>query len=315
MPIRVCCPKCNETADLPDEARGKRGVCNRCGTPVQIPVQIPAAVKTLCVFCKADVSDTKHVQDPDKNHVCETCWKGRHPEPPKLQDTLAPAPPPAPEPCDTTTLEPGFATPEPPEIAPLAPSAVEHHDDEPHVHDWPYDHRPSPSRRRPRPRRASRFSTVLSALALLVSSGSAYWTWTHVGAGAGQGAFTWEDTHRAQILVLKGQAEILIELGHFAEGIARYEELERLVTEKTIEDPALRDQLKAAFLARDTAVSKHIVTQQVAEAAAGDSPTIAPVETTITLIEEPPDPPTPAPKKSAPPTTQRSTIATNEPGV
>ena len=37
------------------------------------------------------------------------------------------------------------------------------------------------------------------------------------GAGVGLGTFTWEDTHRAQILVLKGQAEILIELGHFAD--------------------------------------------------------------------------------------------------
>ena len=306
MPIRVCCPKCNETADLPDEARGKHGVCNRCGTPVKIPV----VVKTLCVFCNADVTDAKHVQDPDKNHVCETCWKGRHPEPPKLQDTLAPAPPPAPEPCDTTTLEPGFATPEPPEIAPLATSVAEHHDDEPHVHDWPYDHRPSPSRRR-RPRRA-RLATTFSTLALLLSACSAYWTWSHGGAGVGLGTFTWEDTHRAQILVLKGQAEILIELGHFAEGIARYEELERLVTDKTIEDPALRDELKAAWHARDTAVAKHIVTQQVAEAAAGDSATITPVETTITLIEEPPDPATPALKKPTPatPTTRRSTVAT-----
>jgi hypothetical protein len=318
VPIRVRCPKCNETADLPDEARGKKGLCNRCGTPVQIPAEI----KKVCVFCHADVTDTAHIKDPEKNYVCETCWKGRHPEPPRLQDTVAPAAPmpepdPQPDSVPTTTLDPDFATPDPSHAAAAeALPDVDHHDDDAAlVNDWPYDHKPFPAPRRRKPRRASRLSSLFSLVALLVSLGSAYFVWPHARNVTAPVAPSWEEAHRAQILVLKGQAEILIELGHVQEGVARYEELERLVKEKMIRDPVLRDALLAAWRDRDTAISRHQIVQQVAQAASGATGSATPAETTVTLIEDPAEPvasrPARRPDTSPIPTTQRSAFDPN----
>lgn len=320
MPIRVRCPKCNETADLPDEARGKKGLCNRCGTPVQIPAEI----KKVCVFCDADVTNTAHIKDPQKNYVCETCWKGRQADPPRLQDTVAPAAPESEiEPAPTSTLDPDFAAADherSEEAVPAMDGASEpsdaadqgdRHEEEPVVtiSDWPYEHRHSFGRLRPKPRRATRFSTAMSLVALAVSLATAYVVWTRHSPGAAMAGPSWEDAHRAHILVLKGQAEILIEMGHVKEGVARYEELERLVKDKPIRDPALRDALLAAWRARDTAVSKELLTQQVAaDSSQGASPSTTPVQTTITLIEEPTAAARPA---TTQPTTQRTTFDPN----
>lgn len=323
MPIRVRCPKCNETADLPDEARGKRGLCNRCGSVVTIP----ADPKKVCVFCHADVTNTSHIKDPDKNYVCESCWKGRHPNPTKLQDTIAPVPAAESEPAPTSTLDPEFANADPThsvaaavaEPAAIAPRPAQHHEEDPPanvVTDWPYDHRPSFGRLRPKPRRATPLSMALSIIALAISSATAYIVWSRVPSGAAASAQSWDQVNGPRILVLKGQAEVLVETGHLKEGIARYEELERFVRDKPVRDPALRDELLAAWRARDAAVAKDLVVQQVNQSNQGQSATTAPSpDTTITLIEEPPTAVAPRqatrPDATAVPTTQRSAFDPN----
>jgi hypothetical protein len=322
VPIRVRCPKCNETAELPDEARGKRGLCNRCGSVVNIP----AEPKKVCVFCHADVTSTSHIKDPDKNYVCESCWKGRHPDAPKLQDTVAPASA-EPELAPTSTLDPEFANADPTHSVaaavtepPASSHPAEHHDDDPParvaVTDWPYDHRPSFGRLRPKPRRATPLSTAFSIIALAISCATAYLVWTRDPSGVSASAQRWDQTNGPRILVLKGQAEVLVETGHLKEGIARYEELERFVKDKPIRDPALRDELLAAWRARDAAVAQHLVVEQVNQSNRAQSATpVPPTETTITLIEEPPTTAAPRqpthPDAAAAPTTQRSAFDPN----
>ena len=75
MPIRVRCPRCWETAEVPDEARGKMGRCNSCGAIVKVPERIAK----VCFICGKDVTHLKHTKDVDNNYLCIDCWENRNP--------------------------------------------------------------------------------------------------------------------------------------------------------------------------------------------------------------------------------------------
>ncbi|MFI5380535.1 MAG: hypothetical protein ACHRHE_14660 [Tepidisphaerales bacterium] len=76
MPIRVRCPRCWETAEVPDEARGKMGRCNSCGAIVKVPERIAK----VCFICGKDVTHLKHTKDLDNNYLCMDCWENRNPD-------------------------------------------------------------------------------------------------------------------------------------------------------------------------------------------------------------------------------------------
>ncbi len=75
VPIRVRCPRCWETAEVPDEARGKMGRCNSCGAIVKVPERIAK----VCFICGKDVTHLKHTKDVDNNYLCMDCWENRNP--------------------------------------------------------------------------------------------------------------------------------------------------------------------------------------------------------------------------------------------
>jgi hypothetical protein len=76
VPIRVRCPRCWETAEVPDDALGKRGVCNSCGAQVAIP----AKLNKVCFICGADVTRMKHTKDLEGNYLCMSCFETRNPD-------------------------------------------------------------------------------------------------------------------------------------------------------------------------------------------------------------------------------------------
>jgi len=71
--IRVRCPRCGETADIPEGALGKQGVCNRCGAMVSIPTRL----NKVCFICGTDVTSTAHHKDSHGNYLCLKCWEKR----------------------------------------------------------------------------------------------------------------------------------------------------------------------------------------------------------------------------------------------
>jgi hypothetical protein len=89
MAITVTCPSCGKCAQVPDDARGKKGKCSKCGAVVIVPL----VKKKICLVCNVDVAQAKRVKDRQGNYFCEVCWharaaQSRQPEQKAMTDQL-----------------------------------------------------------------------------------------------------------------------------------------------------------------------------------------------------------------------------------
>ena len=281
MAIRVRCPRCWETAEVPEEALGKQGICNSCGALVTIP----ARLTKVCFICGEDVTHTKHAKDRHGNYVCRKCLDAaqarKKSEFQELEDSI-PSPPPAPE----TVPSAPIVSPPPPQVEKPAEVAAEPHVDlaaPPHEE----EHAPAApaelavavaqsngSRTIEVRRRGGAGAAVLSLVAIGACAVLGYWHMedrallrtlsgqlaenekiiqqlqerlgaAEVARAQQKAAPDWEDEHRMQILLAKSQAELLVSMGKVGEGIEQYERLLKLVKDQRV-GPAMMQEIREA---------------------------------------------------------------------
>jgi hypothetical protein len=239
--IRVRCPKCSQTAELPEEAIGKTGVCNTCGASVIVP----ARMTKVCIDCGADVTFARHARDADNNCVCAACWKQRNSVGAMAAagaaragaDGAAQGAPAAGPSVDAPPGEPTGPGRKGPVWESLADMAEREF--------------PTPARAPvAAPAGPASFTgplaVVLAAAALLV----ALWA-------AGRGGSTDQlATLRLQLEILQGQADVLADLGQMQLAATRYQEVLSRIGDSP--DPVLGELARRARAGLDRAISQAV---------------------------------------------------------
>jgi hypothetical protein len=113
----------------------------------------------------------------------------------------------------------------------------------------------------------------------------------------GQVASNWETAHRDEILTLKQDAEQLALAGNNRQAYDKYQELERLVSGQTINDPFLKGELDRSWLRRDALFD--LITHSASKENTAQTPATEPAPTA-------PATPPPAPEIAQPPATEPS---------
>ena len=253
LPFRVRCPRCGQTAEIAEEHLGRQGQCNNCGALVAIP----ARLSKVCSICGVDLANTAHTKDQSGNYICTSCHETRqvaassasgriecslcHVHFPREQST-GPADEPICPDCETIlqaqrlpvaipiteNVQPRRPLPRPPmPQAPSTPAAAGS---------------------------STRLPLILSSIALI---GVCILAVLHFAnrkeAPLTNSQAAQPDNSDQQILtrvlILKSQAEVLIEVGKLREGIAKYDELLRLPS-----TPAIAAELESARSAREKAL-------------------------------------------------------------
>lgn len=272
MPIRVRCPRCWETAELPNDALGKRGVCNSCGAQVMIPAKLSKS----CFICGADVTRVKHTKDEDGNYLCMGCYESRNPlqqasfSVSTLECSICRKPfdegegttrdgQPVCAQCAATPVDLTFGHEPPPTLPPV--------ENKPEQRTWGKslleqadEIQLSSPKSSPAPAAATRISSpvrqrssnplaiFLSLLALGAAAAVGYAQWkTHTPS--------WEDQNRAKIISLHAQGQVLADVGKIPEALARYNELSRLISGHIIHDPELKREIEDAGREQASAAS------------------------------------------------------------
>ncbi len=314
MPLRVRCPRCHQTADIPDGLLGRQGQCNNCGALVAIP----ARLTKVCVDCGTDVTGVQHKKDKESNYLCIPCFQRRsrseqaqfalpktecsicHVQFPAEQARRAQGQPicrdcsmilareeaedgketiafVAERPMPDEQSERRSPTPASATLARPAPaasfSAVA--ETQPTFEDLqqlemvPVAESPASQRHSPvsfaAPRKESRLPLIVAMLALVgvVVIGTIQFS------QPGNVAPAIDPEREAQkrlerevaeselvtrLLVLKGQAEVLIDVGKLREGIQKYDTLLRLADGKTFQNANVTAEIANARLAREQAL-------------------------------------------------------------
>ncbi len=266
MAIRVRCPRCWTTAEVPEDALGKVGKCNTCGAEVRIPERLTK----VCFICGTDVTNAPHAKDADRNYLCQRCWQARNRKQqeefgiPTLECSVCLAPL-AEEDAYShdgkivckdcrSRLQAQSQPPQPlaeiPPPAPVPPLVSVHldatQDQHPHEHDHVDLGLTTPASRSDEPRRQpvyiTRTSLVPSFLAFLALAAAAFLAYRQFRPP------NWEDQNRARILALKTHAELLVDVGQVQAGLAKYDDLFALVNGRLLLSPDLKAELEAARL-------------------------------------------------------------------
>jgi len=73
LPFRVRCPRCGQTAEISEAHLGRQGQCNNCGSLVAIPTRL----SKVCYVCGVDLTDIPHTKDEHSNYLCNDCYHTR----------------------------------------------------------------------------------------------------------------------------------------------------------------------------------------------------------------------------------------------